>query len=557
MVRLILVVLMALVAPRGALADAPNVSGSTSAPPAVLRFFNRDIATLRGTYFGFTPAERARQGSQRIADALAKGGPGAVGTTLTPEGLTLTVDGHYAFRMGEADLDAEDGRTYDQARDTVSARLQDAVNAARSSRRLYYIVPAVAVSAVGTLVLFLAVWVLHRARAWLRSHLTRRIERHVELGAQEFAWLLRTARASGQLAFLLAVGVLTEEWLRFVLARFPYTRPWSEHLTGFVTLVVGQVADAFVDAVPGLVMVAVIVGLAHLCAKILKAVALGVKAGRYELPGIDRETVDLARRLATAFVWLFALAMAYPYLPGSSSDAFKGLSVLVGVMLSLGASGLVGQAAGGLILTFGHVVRRGEWVRVGDIEGEVTAVGVFSTSLRTTADHEVNVPNSVLLATVSRNFSRPAAAPASTLETSVTISYGTPWRQVHAMLLAAAERTPEIEREPRPLVIQTALSDFYVGYTLRVRLGDPRRREAVLSVLNANVQDVFNEYGVQIMSPHYVFDPASPVVIPRTRWFDAPAVERPADGTAAPPSTKVSLPDVARVAGTGRSEDRT
>jgi small-conductance mechanosensitive channel len=482
----------------------------------------------------------------------------AVGTALTKEGLTITVDGLYAFRMGEADLDAEDGRTYEEARDTVSGRLQAAIAAARSSRRMGEIVPAVALTAIGTLTFLLAVWVLARARGWLRSYLARRIERRVELGAQEFAWLLRAARGASQLALLFVIAALAEEWLRFVFARFPYTRPWSERLTSYVGIVASDITDAFVDAVPGLVMVALIAALAHLCTKILKAVALGVEAGRYELPGVDRDTVRLARRLTTAFVWLFALAMAYPYLPGSSSDAFKGLSVLVGVMLSLGASGLVSQAAGGLILTFGRVLRPGEWVRVGDVEGEVVTVGTFSTSLRTVADHAVNVPNSVLLATISQNFSRPTAAASSTLETSVTIGYGTPWRQVHAMLLTAAERTPEIEREPRPMVIQTALSDFYVGYTLRVRLLQQPRREAVLSALNANVQDIFNEYGVQIMSPHYVFDPAGPVVVPRARWFDAPAVEQhSADGAKAPTSTKVSGSDVARIGGTGHPETRT
>ena len=553
-----IVMLVALVTPLPTFADGASPSGTTSAPPAVLRFFNRDIATLRGTYFGLTPAERAKQGAQRIADSVARGGPGLVGTTLTPEGLTVAVDGVYAFRMGEADLDAEDGRTYEQARDTVGARLQGAIAAARSARRLDEIIPAIAVSAVGTLAFLLVVWLLIRARAWLRSYLARRIERRIELGAQEFAWLLRSTRAVGQLALLFVIVLLVEEWLRFVFGRFPYTRPWAERLTSYVGGVAADITDAFVDAVPGLVMVAVIGALAHVCTKILRAVALGVKAGRYELLGIDRDTVGLARRLATAFVWLFALAMAYPYLPGSSSDAFKGLSVLIGVMLSVGASGLVAQAAGGLILTFGHVLRQGEWVRVGDIEGEVVTVGTFSTRLRTVADHEVNVPNSVLLGTISKNFSRPTAATSSTLETSVTISYGTPWRQVHAMLLEAAERTPEIERQPGPMVIQTALSDFYVGYTLRVRLLEPRRREAVLSALNANVQDVFNEYGVQIMSPHYVFDPAGPVVVPRARWFDPPAAveQRPADGATAPTSIKVSLPDVARMGGTGHPDDR-
>ena len=105
----------------------------------------------------------------------------------------------------------------------------------------------------------------------------------------------------------------------------------------------------------------------------------------------------------------------------------------------------------------------------------------------------------------------------------MTIGYSAPWRQIHAMLLEAAARTAELEREPPPEVLQTSLSDFYVQYSLRVRLRNQLRRPAVLSALNANVQDVFNEYGVQIMSPHYVFDPSAPVVVPKERWFEPPA----------------------------------
>jgi len=233
--------------------------------------------------------------------------------------------------------------------------------------------------------------------------------------------------------------------------------------------------------------------------------------------------VHPARRLATTALWLFALVMAYPYLPGSSSEAFKGVTVLVGLMVSLGVSGIVGQAAGGFILTFSRVLRAGEWVRIGEVEGAVTSVGVFSTRIRNSTDEEVSIPNTVVLGTITKNFSRPTGAAGSTLETVVTIGYNTPWRQVHAMLLEAAARTPELEREPAPYVLQTALADFYVQYSLRVRLRKHLRRPAVLSVLNANIQDVFNEYGVQIMSPHYQMDPDAPAMVPKERWFEPPA----------------------------------
>ena len=170
-------------------------------------------------------------------------------------------------------------------------------------------------------------------------------------------------RALGQIVFVILIAVLVEEWLRFVFKLFPYTRPWAEHLTGYVAGIVSQVWAAIIDAVPGLVMVAVIAALAHLAMKVVRTVARAIEAGRYRLFGIDADVVQPTRRIITAAIWLFALAMAYPYLPGSSSEAFKGLTVLVGVMVSLGASGVVGQAAGGFILTYSRALRDGEWVR--------------------------------------------------------------------------------------------------------------------------------------------------------------------------------------------------
>ena len=506
-------------------ADSPAESAP---PPATLRFFNRDIVTFRTAYVGYSPAGRAAAGSERIREALAKGGPGAVKITRMAQGLEVFVDGIFVFRILEGDLDAIDGQTFDEARVVVAERLEEAIAATRQTRPGKALLRELGLAGAATLVLGLAVWVLIRGRVWLRGRIDARLARRLHLRVHERAGILRMLRAFGQIIFGLLVAVLIEEWLRFVFSLFPYTRPWSEHLTGYVAGIVTQVWAAIVDAVPGLVMVAVIAALGHLVTRIVRTVARGIESNRYRLFGIDADVVQPTRRLVTAAIWLFALAMAYPYLPGSGSDAFKGLSVLVGVMLSLGASGIVGQAAGGFILTFSRTLRSGEWVRIGDVEGAVVSVGVFSTKIRTFTDEEVSVPNTVVLAATTRNFSRPAASEASILETSVTIGYSAPWRQVHAMLLEAAARTPELEKEPPPEVLQISLSDFYVQYSLRVRLRNQLRRPAVLSVLNANIQDTFYEYGVQIMSPHYVFDPATPMVVPKERWHESPTPMPPA-----------------------------
>jgi small-conductance mechanosensitive channel len=212
-------------------------------------------------------------------------------------------------------------------------------------------------------------------------------------------------------------------------------------------------------------------------------------------------------------------------LPGSGSDAFKGVSVLTGLMLSIGAAGIVGQAASGLIIMYSRVVRPGEYVRIGDSEGTVTELGMFSTRLNTGLGEEVVLPNAYVVSNSTKNYSRVVGGAGFVVDASVTIGYATPWRQVHAMLLEAARRTGGIVSDPAPYVIQTALSDFYVAYRLVAYAGPeaPKRRALVVNELNGNIQDVFNEHDVQIMSPHYMMDPDQPQVVPKAKWFAPPA----------------------------------
>ena len=283
---------------------------------------------------------------------------------------------------------------------------------------------------------------------------------------------------------------------------------------------------AVVAAVPDLMAAVVIFFLAYGLTRALDRFFANVQSRALQVPWLDADVVGPTRRIATVVVWLFALAMAYPYLPGSQTEAFKGLSVLVGLMLSLGASSMVGQAASGLILTYGRTYRKGEFIRVGDHEGTVTELGIFTTRMRTGLGEELTISNATILAGTIRNYSRAVQGEGFVLDTTVTIGYDTPWRQVHALLAEAARRTPGVVQDPLPQVFQTALSDWYPVYRLvcQARPTEPGPRATVLSALHANIQDVFNEYGVQIMSPQYFEDPVKPKVVPPADWYAAPAV---------------------------------
>jgi small-conductance mechanosensitive channel len=192
-------------------------------------------------------------------------------------------------------------------------------------------------------------------------------------------------------------------------------------------------------------------------------------------------------------------------------------------MLSIGASGIVNQAVSGFMLMYTRALRPGEYVQIGEIEGTVKSVGYLTTRLETLRREEINMPNALVASNVTRNYSRLAAEGGLGVATKVTIGYDVPWRQVHAMLLMAAARVPDVVADPPPRVLQTALNDFYVEYTMIVRINEPSRRIAILSDVHAHIQDVFNEFGVQIMSPNYEADPAQAKVVPRDEWFKAPA----------------------------------
>jgi small-conductance mechanosensitive channel len=241
------------------------------------------------------------------------------------------------------------------------------------------------------------------------------------------------------------------------------------------------------------------------------------------VPGLYAETAQPTRRIVTVILWLFSLVMMYPYLPGSDSDAFKGVSVFVGLLLSIGSAGTVNQAVSGLMLMYARALRVGDYVQIGETEGTVVTLGMFSTRIRTPKGEIVSLPNAVIVGTTTKNYSREEETGGVILATTVTIGYNAPWRQVHAMLIEAAARTEGLMKDPPPRVLQRSLSDFYVEYMLGARIAEPHKRIAVLDTLHRNIQDVFNEYGVQILSPHYEADPAEKVWVPQDKWYEAPA----------------------------------
>jgi small-conductance mechanosensitive channel len=309
----------------------------------------------------------------------------------------------------------------------------------------------------------------------------------------------------------------------FSLRQFPYSRPWGESMRGFLLRTIFDLGLGIADAIPGLFTAAIIFLIARFIVRLLGLWFSAAERGQIKARWIYPETAKPTRRLAAIFVWLFALVVAYPYLPGSQTEAFKGVSVFLGLMITFGSSGLVNQLMSGLMVVYSRAVRVGSFVRVGDVEGVVTQIGTLSLKVRTLRNEEVTIPHGVVVSQTTTDYSRNSDADGVFITTTVTIGYDAPWRQVEALLLMAAERTPGIRRSPAPIVLQAGLEDFYVKYTMWFCLERQESKPFTMDVLHANIQDLFNEYGVQIMSPNYVFDPSAPKVVPKKDWFAAPA----------------------------------
>ncbi|MGH2611098.1 MAG: mechanosensitive ion channel family protein, partial [Tepidiformaceae bacterium] len=212
---------------------------------------------------------------------------------------------------------------------------------------------------------------------------------------------------------------------------------------------------------------------------------------------------------------VFALVVAYPYLPGSGTAAFQGISVFVGLMVSLGATGVVGQLLGGLVTVYTRAFSIGDFVRIGEHEGTVTEVGALAVNMLTLRKEEITIPNTVVVGASTTNFTRQARQAGGIVATEIGVGYDTPWRQVEDLILEATRRTPGVLAEPRPKVFKSALSDFFVLYRLLFHVQNPAERYVILSDLHAHVLDAFNERGVQIMTPHYEGQPERRVVVPR------------------------------------------
>ncbi len=516
---------------RSALAAAA-LTAEASDPPATLSYANRPIIEFRATVLARTPSLRVSSVTGVLDQIVADGSPVRLTTEAFPEGSVISAGSRRLFIIWPADVDVLSGENLDTKVATAVSRLQLALDETRELRNPSRVGLAILLALVATVVFVIAIGLLRKLHRVAPARVSRTAQRQLErLPGGEIVMRATDAPANLRRAFMLLsliLGlILTYAWATFVLRRFPYTRPWGESLRSVMLSSFSGVGRRMVDALPDVLVVVVIFLVTRFLIRVVQLIFDAVEHERIKVPWLFPETAQPTRRIVSALLWLFALIVSYSYLPGSDSDAFKGVSVFVGLMVSLGSTGIMNQVMSGFTITYSRALRVGDFVKIGDIEGTVTHLGTLSTKVKTVRNEEVTLPNAIVVSQATTNYTR-FGTDGVFFPTSITIGYDVPWRQIHALMLLAAERTPGIRAEPKPVVRQAALEDFYVKYTLLVALEQPQLRAPLLDALHGNIQDAFNEYGVQIMSPNYEADPSGPKVVAPDQWYAAPAVA-PAD----------------------------
>lgn len=333
-----------------------------------------------------------------------------------------------------------------------------------------------------------------------RKLLGVRIQRVQLITPERQAATLSTLSRWGYVAL---VVIAVTVWLEIALAALPWTRPYSRLVVAYLVAPLSFAWGAFLDYLPSLAFLIVITAITYGMLRVVHFLFREVERGTIKLPNFQAEWAEPTYKIVRVLLIALAFVAAFPYIPGSGSPAFQGISLFLGLLVSLASSSAISNVIAGTILTYTGAFRMGDRVQVAETMGDVVHKSLLVTQVRTIKNVLISIPNSLVLGAQIRNFSALSRDAGLILHTTVTIGYDAPWRTVHELLISAALATDGIVAEPAPFVLQTALDDFYVSYEINAYTRQANRMIEIYSTLHANIQDAFNKGGVEIMSPHY------------------------------------------------------
>lgn len=520
MLRILVLVWVCLVA-APASADAakqtdkpvPVAQNAQSVPPSVeamVMLDGKPLFPIKVQVLSFSPADRAKAISERISKLIKNPFFNADNIMAIDGDSTsdIVAGDNVLMSITEPDAMASGKQRTVLAKEYVQI-MQTSITQRAHEYSAHSLTLGAIYAAVASLVLLILFIVLSRVtpriiskiESWKGTYVRSLRLQSIEVVHQDR--IVSVLVTCIKLTRFVAVLVLLNLYVPLVLSFFPWTRSYSSRYLEYIINPLEKIGGAFLGYLPNVFFIAVIVFITHFIIKFTRFLFSEVEKRTITIPGFFPEWAGPTFNIARFLIIVFALVVVFPYLPGSDSPAFKGVSVFLGVLISLGSSSAISNIVAGVILTYTRAFKLGDRIQIGETTGDVVESNLLVTRVRTIKNVDITVPNSMVLGSHITNYSSAAKDYGLILHTTVTIGYDAPWRQVHELLIAAASATENILELPVPFVLQTSLDDFYISYQINAYTDKPSIMARTYSELHQNIQEKFNEGGVEIMSPHY------------------------------------------------------
>jgi small-conductance mechanosensitive channel len=354
--------------------------------------------------------------------------------------------------------------------------------------------------------IFLIKKLFQYSRKWIVRHLEKgingiKIKSYTLLNSKQEVLLLLRLNKLFQWSFILLSIYLM---LPLAFSILPWTKDIAEKLLGFVMNPLRDILNAFWEYLPNLFTIIVLVTIIIYIRKGVHFLSKEIENGVLKIDGFYKDWAKPTYQIISILLFAFLIIVIFPYLPGSESPVFKGVSVFIGLLFTFGSTGSLSNIIAGLVLTYTRAFKIGDRVKIGDTVGDVIEKSLLVTRIKTIKNEMISIPNSNVMSSHTINYSSEVKeGNGLILHTTVTIGYDAPWEKVHQLLINAALATKGINKNPSPFVLQTSLDDFFVSYQINAYTHLPNQQAVTYSNLHIQIQESFNKAGVEIMSPHY------------------------------------------------------
>ncbi|MEJ2113596.1 MAG: mechanosensitive ion channel family protein [Flavobacteriaceae bacterium] len=353
------------------------------------------------------------------------------------------------------------------------------------------------------------IWLIDKASKYLLLFINKKKDKWIkDLSYKDYTFLSAEQEIQIILFFVkilkwIIYGIFAYITIPIIFSIFPFTRGWADTLFGLIWKPFKGLINAVWDYLPNLFTILVIFFVMKYFIRFIKYIFTEIKAEKLKIYGFYPDWAMPTYNIVRFMLYAFMFILIFPYLPGSDSDVFKGVSVFLGVLFSLGSSSAIANMIAGLVITYMRPYKIGDRIRIADVSGDVVEKTLLVTRVKTPKNEIITIPNSSVLSGNTINYSIEAEETGLIIHTTITIGYDVPWRKMHEVLEEAANRTDKLLKEPKPFILQTSLDDFYVSYQLNAYTKEAQKQAGIYSDLHQNIQDVCREQDVEILSPHY------------------------------------------------------